>query len=58
MKRDLERRLASLEQHSQDSTIKAISDLMDELSAEAAGGEHSKTPHSIFDCLEDPTDAS
>lgn len=35
--REIERRLANLERHGDDATVRQISDLIDELSAKAAG---------------------
>ena len=52
MRRDLEKRLANLEQQDQDGVVKEISDLMDELAVEAAGGGHTKHPASLADYLE------
>lgn len=39
MNRELSKRLAKLESNEQNATVKAISDLMDELSDIAAGGD-------------------
>ena len=53
MSRELERRLAALERQNQDGMVKAVSDLMDELSDLAAGGT-GKPPHdhSLLNTLE------
>ncbi|MGQ4879822.1 hypothetical protein ACOJCM_14750 [Billgrantia sp. LNSP4103-1] len=51
--RDLEKRLERLESRQHDSIVQAISDLIDELSDKAAGGDGTQTRSELLDLLED-----
>lgn len=51
--RELERRLANLEQYGEDATVRQISDLIDELSAQAAGGDVGKSGNTLDDLFDE-----
>ncbi|MEA3250550.1 MAG: hypothetical protein U9Q35_03065 [Pseudomonadota bacterium] len=58
MRRELMKRLAQVEQYRQDDTVRQISDLMDELSAEAAGTTVDTRHSDLMAALEGGSDAT